>query len=121
MARRTVQPALCESLLDTLAHLLPYYDIGTWTTYDLAHMTGGFTYPAVGNYQRHHIMLLDALHQISGDQRFEHYRDKWILQIVHPAIDVSTGTNTPRLRSEPSPTSVLSRRERLDHRPLALQ
>jgi heparosan-N-sulfate-glucuronate 5-epimerase len=66
-------------VLDSIRHLLPYYDIDGWTTYDLAHITDGTPLGSGINpsYQRDDIGLMYALWTITGDPEFRYYFDRW--------------------------------------------
>lgn len=62
---------------ETVRHILPYYDMGGYTTYDLSHLIyHRKPYPA-GPYHAIHIYLLHALHSITGYGEFKHYEKLW--------------------------------------------
>lgn len=64
---RRTQNLLNEGL-DSLAVLLPLYDLPTGSLYDLGHLTGARTKPrpAGARYHRKHVRLLAVLSEVSG-------------------------------------------------------
>jgi len=63
--------------VDTLRHILPYYDAGGFTAYDMSHITYGRTPHLVAGYHAIHIYLLHALASITGDKEFTSYEKQW--------------------------------------------
>jgi heparosan-N-sulfate-glucuronate 5-epimerase len=66
-----------DQAMHTLTHILPYYDIGGYSAYDMGHITYrcqphiGVTYHAV------HIYLLHALGSLTHDPTLKHFEDLW--------------------------------------------
>lgn len=64
--------------IDTLKHILPYYDIGGFTAYDLGHIIYRRE-PHIGiSYHNVHIYLLHALHSITGNLWFNYFKSIWV-------------------------------------------
>lgn len=69
--------------IETLEKLLPYYDIGTFSTYDLGYVTHGKPYlmpikPHVAaRYHAFHIAQLRALYSSTGSETLKAYAEKW--------------------------------------------
>ncbi|MDQ0255339.1 hypothetical protein J2S74_002721 [Evansella vedderi] len=63
--------------IKTLKHILPYYDLGEHTTYDLAHLVYGLEPKVAGYYHKVHIYLLYVLHSITGENILKHYFQLW--------------------------------------------
>ncbi|OBR95719.1 MULTISPECIES: cell wall-binding repeat-containing protein [Clostridium] len=69
--------------IKTLKIVLPYYDIGGFTSYDLSHlMTSRDANPAL-DYHKVHIDLLEAIYSITGDNYFMDIRNQWVNYIKH--------------------------------------
>lgn len=69
--------------IKTLKVVLPYYDIGGFTSYDLSHlMTSRDANPAL-DYHKVHIDLLEAIYSITGDNYFMDIRNQWVNYIKH--------------------------------------
>lgn len=67
-----------EDGADTLAKLLPYYDIGGFSSYDLSHYTAGSAAPHIGiAYHGLHIAQLTALAHITERQVFADYANNF--------------------------------------------
>jgi hypothetical protein len=63
--------------LETLVKILPYYDIGGFTAYDLGHLSFDKN-PHIGvNYHFIHIYLLHALHSITRNDHLFYYENRW--------------------------------------------
>jgi len=63
--------------LNTLDHILPYYDIGGFSAYDMSHIIYHRT-PHIGvHYHAIHIYLLHALGSITQDPQLSHYEKLW--------------------------------------------
>jgi hypothetical protein len=61
----------------TLEKILPYYDIGGFSAYDLSHITYNKK-PHIGiNYHAIHIYLLHALHTITNNETLHEYEQLW--------------------------------------------
>ncbi len=64
--------------VDTLRHILPYYDAGGFTAYDMSHITYQKSQPHVlAGYHRDHCFLLHALVSITQDSRLKYYESLW--------------------------------------------
>ncbi|UJL46869.1 D-glucuronyl C5-epimerase family protein [Virgibacillus sp. NKC19-16] len=63
----------------TLKRMLPLYDLGNRTAYDLTHYTTDGGYPNVANWKYHigHIHLLDALSSIEKDPKMKESLLRW--------------------------------------------
>lgn len=80
-----------EETIATLKIILPYYDLGVISAYDLSFITvpqmpgGKRRTPHVGpGYHKVHIELLWALHHITGEPMFEEIADRWLSYIGSP-------------------------------------
>lgn len=63
--------------IDTLEKILPYYDIGGFTAYDLSHITYNRP-PHIGvSYHAVHIQFCDIFYQITDRRIFSDYFQKW--------------------------------------------
>ena len=82
------QSAKARELFDagvrTLVGILPYYDMGSFSSYDLSYITYGRLWflepqpPHAGiNYHEVHIVQLRALHAITGIEELETVADRW--------------------------------------------
>jgi hypothetical protein len=76
---------LFRSGIDTLKVILPYYDIGTFSTYDLGYITHADPKdpekikPHVNaGYHSIHIAQLMALYSVTNDKDLKEYADKWL-------------------------------------------
>lgn len=66
----------------TLEKILPYYDMGTITAYDLGYMTFRGELPHLdARYHAVHIYLLHAVYSIGGNDIFHTYEKRWISYI----------------------------------------
>lgn len=64
--------------LRILSRILPYYDLGTFSSYDLGHYTWNRSAPHMSaKYHMIHIFLLHALYTLTGDPELQHYAQKW--------------------------------------------
>ncbi|MHC6178908.1 cell wall-binding repeat-containing protein [Clostridium sp. JNZ X4-2] len=64
--------------IKSLKIVLPYYDIGGFTSYDLSHlMTSRDANPAL-DYHKVHIDLLEAIYSITKDEYFMNIRNQWV-------------------------------------------
>jgi hypothetical protein len=78
---------LWETGVRTLVTALPRYDTGYWSLY---HLSGGRTNPAAVHYHRLHVAQLDIMHQLTGDETFRIYRDKWQRYLNRPMCALRT-------------------------------
>lgn len=62
---------------ESLKCVLPYYDIGGFTTYDLYFITNKSKPNSAGYYHSVHIEQLDAIYSITKDVYFKNMRDLW--------------------------------------------
>ncbi len=68
--------------IKTLEKILPFYDIGGFTSYDLAHLTY-YTEtlshpPHIGiNYHREHVVFCKIFYDLTGIDAFKHYYELW--------------------------------------------
>ena len=63
--------------IDSLKCILPYYDIGGFTTYDLYYITKNSQPNSAGYYHSVHIKQLDTIYYITKDKYFKDMRDLW--------------------------------------------
>lgn len=75
---------LFERGISTLEHVLPYYDIGTFSSYDLSYITYSrqwYLRPQGANpiafYHMVHIYQLRALASVTGSKVLKEYADRW--------------------------------------------
>lgn len=69
----------------TLERLLPYYDIGTFTTYDISYITHSLAQPYLvppkpfvhPRYHGIHIELVEVMADVTGKTIFSDYANKW--------------------------------------------
>lgn len=62
----------------TLKTILPYYDIGGFSAYDLGFKTFKNQYPHIGiHYHAQHIVLLHALYSITNEPMLKRYEMRW--------------------------------------------
>lgn len=66
----------------TLKRILPYYDLGGFTTYDLGHITYHSRPKLAAEYHAVHIELLWALADLTHDPELRHYQDLWTSYIA---------------------------------------
>jgi hypothetical protein len=67
----------------TLSKILPYFDIGSFSTYDLSYLTHKRSKPHIGlRYHAVHIQLLRALDSVAPDSNVEHYASKWEQYVI---------------------------------------
>ncbi|MFH1559952.1 MAG: D-glucuronyl C5-epimerase family protein, partial [Chloroflexota bacterium] len=64
---------LFDAGVATMKKYLPYYDTGYWSKHDLLRQPG---YTAI-RYHHYHIELLKVLHEITGDNLFGDYVQRW--------------------------------------------
>lgn len=63
--------------IKTTKKILKYYDIGGYTTYDLAHVVYGMEPKIAGYYHAIHIYLLHALHSVTQEKVLDDYSKLW--------------------------------------------
>ncbi|MFC6619354.1 D-glucuronyl C5-epimerase family protein [Deinococcus radiophilus] len=69
---------MLDNSLEAMNHLLPLYDIGGFTSYDLAHITLKLEGPHVApRYHAAHIYLLHALYEATGKGSLKLYETRW--------------------------------------------
>jgi hypothetical protein len=62
----------------SLRGLLPYYDVGGFSAYDLGHLTFPDRSPHLpARYHGVHVYLLHALHDVTAEPLFAHYERMW--------------------------------------------
>lgn len=66
-----------ERGLDTLRRVLPYYDLGGFSAYDLSHITWDRPPNVPVRYHSVHLYLLHALNSITNDPVLEHFSETW--------------------------------------------
>jgi hypothetical protein len=66
---------------ETLKHILPAYDLGYWSRYNLCQAPW---YPEVDpatlGYQRLHVTQLRLLYRLTGETKFQEYAEKFSAQ-----------------------------------------
>lgn len=75
---------LWHSCLKTLEENLHHYDLGFWTSYDLASLYGNVTMPASIYYQNLHCVQMKAMYLLTQKSIFKHYSEKWASQLSNP-------------------------------------
>ena len=67
-----------DQAIGTLRRILPYYDIGGFTAYDLGHLTYHHRQPRVDAfYHSVHVFLLHALVSTTQDRQLQRYENLW--------------------------------------------
>ena len=75
---------LFDRSMETLVAILPYYELGGFSAYDLGHLTYGAE-PHIGiGYHAWHIALLHALESITGDKCLAHTEEMWATHVAAP-------------------------------------
>lgn len=73
--------ALFENGVETLVKILPQYDMGFWSRYNLCDASW---YPEIDpatiSYQRLHVTQLDMMHRLTGEDIFKQYAQKFAKQ-----------------------------------------
>ncbi|MEY8000684.1 D-glucuronyl C5-epimerase family protein [Clostridium sp. Mt-5] len=64
--------------LETLKYILPYYDMGNFTSYDLNHMVKSSVPSSSDFYHAVHIEQMNVLYDITKEEYFKNIRDMWI-------------------------------------------
>lgn len=67
-----------EEGIKSLKVVLPYYDLGGYTSYDLTFLINGSTPHCSNNYHVVHIEQLQAIYSITKDPFFNDIRNQWI-------------------------------------------
>jgi len=77
---------LWDSCIKTLCKNLKNYDLGFWTSYDMAmaHSLRWPTMPSSIYYQRLHIIQMKAMYALTGDTVFHSYAQRWESQLSNP-------------------------------------
>ncbi|WP_158262116.1 D-glucuronyl C5-epimerase family protein [Pseudomonas sp. BBP2017] len=76
--------------MQSLRILLPSYDLGKVSAYDLGYVTFKDKTPHISSgYHAVHIFLLNAIYSITGDEISKDYRDRWILYMNPKAREIS--------------------------------
>ncbi|MDD2555566.1 MAG: D-glucuronyl C5-epimerase family protein [Syntrophaceticus sp.] len=70
-----------ESGIETLEKILPYYDIGGFSAYDLGHITYKAKPHAIAKYHAIHIYLLHALYTITDNETIHEFEQLWALYV----------------------------------------
>jgi heparosan-N-sulfate-glucuronate 5-epimerase len=95
---RAVAEKYYKESIRTLEQILPYYDVGGLSTYDLAHVTHNVE-PHFGlSYHRNHIELLTLLYTLTGNRWFRHFADAW----AHYADVSCYGTYAAQVKAPPA-------------------
>jgi hypothetical protein len=93
--------------IDTLEQLLPYCDLGGFSTYDVLDLTQPSLAPNLSPpYHRIHVYLLHALQSVTGRDVLGHYRGLWAAYVIPdrrypPYLEADHGTDLvrgPRIR-----------------------
>ncbi len=67
-----------KSGIETLEKILPYYDLGGFSAYDLGHITYNKAEPhAVAKYHAIHIYLLHALYTVTDNKTLHGFEQRW--------------------------------------------
>lgn len=64
--------------IDTLKRILPYYDIGGITAYDLGFLTFKQPTKVKGGYHMLHTFQLHVLYELTKEPIFKRYEEKWL-------------------------------------------
>ncbi|MFC7373078.1 D-glucuronyl C5-epimerase family protein [Fictibacillus iocasae] len=75
--QKTAQYYLQQKGLVALKKILPKYDIGGFTSYDLSHLTMKQQPHVVPMYHAIHIFQMHALYTISNDKTYLTYYRRW--------------------------------------------
>lgn len=67
--------------IESLTKLLPYYDIGGFSAYDLGHYTYEKEPHVAFRYHMVHIYLLHALYTVTQEDTLKNYKDLWLSYI----------------------------------------
>lgn len=76
--------SLWKSCVETLVKNLERYDLGFWTSYDLASGSNASVMPASLYYQRLHCLQMQAMHSLTREPIFLHFAERWITQLNNP-------------------------------------
>ncbi|HYI11714.1 MAG TPA: D-glucuronyl C5-epimerase family protein [Thermoanaerobaculia bacterium] len=91
---RAIAEKYYKESVRTIERILPYYDVGGFTAYDMAHVTHNRA-PHFGlSYHRNHIELLTLLHTITGRRSFLDYARTWA-RYADEACPAGTAPGTP--------------------------
>ena len=75
---------LWQRCLQTLRNNLHRYDLGFWTSYDLAVTGHQPIMPSSLYYQNLHVIQMQAMYNLTGDDIFYSYAKKWKNQLSNP-------------------------------------
>lgn len=67
-----------ERGIETLTHVLPYYDIGGISSYDLGYITFKAKPKAKHGYHQLHTRQLHVLYNLTGEPKLREYELKWV-------------------------------------------
>ena len=70
-----------QQLVRTLDNILPYFDVGGFSAYDLGHVIYKHQPKLEPSYHEVHIYLLHALHFVTGDPTLAKYEAKWAADV----------------------------------------
>lgn len=72
--------------IKSLTHILPYYDLGNVSSYDLGYITFKKRSKVKPGYHMLHIMQLNVLYKITGEPVLKVYADRWWGYVQNPTI-----------------------------------
>ncbi|MBK7616852.1 MAG: hypothetical protein IPJ08_21290 [Burkholderiales bacterium] len=79
-----IAAASFSKAMHTLRNILPYYDIGGFSAYDLGHITYKPVLPHIGlSYHAVHVYLLHALHSVSSDPVLKQFELRFAGQVAN--------------------------------------
>ncbi|MBF0557323.1 MAG: hypothetical protein HQL08_00930 [Nitrospirae bacterium] len=81
---------LWDSCVRTLIDNLRYYDLGFWTSYDLVKFNGSGqpTMPSSIYYQKLHVVQMQAMYALTGEDVFRRFAERWNGQLHNPIYRV---------------------------------
>jgi hypothetical protein len=65
----------------SLRYVLPYFDVGGFSAYDLSHLIAGGAPNLQPEYHTIHEFLLHALTSITGDERLGCFEQLWLSEV----------------------------------------
>jgi hypothetical protein len=81
LSKKNISAYYFDAGMDTLVNILPYYDIGGFSTYDLAHVVYNKAPNLSPGYHSLHIYELHALNSIYENRWLKHFENTWIKYI----------------------------------------
>jgi hypothetical protein len=95
-----------KSSIKTLEKILPLFDVGGYSTYDLSHLVYGTKLYVETNYLTVHVYLLHALNQLATSPTLKHYEKIWGEKLDKLNIDlritkVEFSSKTPQPAGKP--------------------